>query len=154
MARVSVCESGQETNSEQHSCPTRLNSPLQLHSPYADASADLFLSGSPRILFRSRTRESAVSFSFNAVAVTAAPSNPVALCFPSPYRARSPSAHATLLNPFPRIVVQQLILSVLMELHAARRWPEDTSRSHRDRHPPPPSATSTTRTVMRASEAL
>lgn len=31
MARVSVHECGQENNSEQHSCPTRLNSLLQLH---------------------------------------------------------------------------------------------------------------------------
>lgn len=34
MARVSMHERGQENNSEQHSCPTRLNSLLQLHSPY------------------------------------------------------------------------------------------------------------------------
>lgn len=153
MARVSVHECGQENNSEQHSCPTRLNSLLQLHSPYTAAFADLFLSGSLCTLLRSRTRQSAVSFSFNAVAATAAPSNWLRYVSHLPIT-RSPFAHATLLNPFPRIVVPQLILSVLTELHAACRWPEDTSRSHRDRHPPPPSTLPTTWTTMRASEAL
>jgi len=70
MARVSVHKRGQENNSEQHSCPTQLNSLLQLHSPYMAASADLFLSGSPCTLLCSQTRESAVSFNFNAIAVT------------------------------------------------------------------------------------
>lgn len=149
-ARVSAHECGQENNSEQHSCPTRLNSLLQLHPSYMATSVDLFLFGSPYIL-RCRTRESAVSFSFSMVAAITDSSNRLRCVF---YLTRSPFTYVTLLNPFPRTVIPQLILSMFMELHAICRWPEDTSRPHRDGHPLPPSTAATTQTAMRASEAL
>lgn len=151
MARVSVRECGQENNSEQHSCPTRLNS-LQLQSPYTCLhwSIPFWLTlYSPSL----SDRESAVSFSFNMVAATATSSNWLRYVFHFSVT-HSAFAYATLLSPFPRIVIPQLILSVLMKLHAACRWPEDTSCPHRDRHPLPPSTAAMTRTATRASEAL
>lgn len=72
-----------ENNSEQHSCPTRLNSSLQLHFPCIRLLPLIYsvLSHSPlsSVLFTTTDARSAVSFIFYAAVAIAASSKQVCM---------------------------------------------------------------------------
>lgn len=108
-----------ENNSEQHSCPTRLNSSLQLHFPCIRLLPLIYsvLSHSPlsSVLFTTRCKIGRI-FHFLRGRSDSSFIKP-GIC---PHRSivRPLLAHATLLNSFPPVPSRttQLILSVLMEV--------------------------------------